>query len=73
MFQVQASRWKVDANARQEAMLQLSSVNLPGGVQVSSMRNAPLPRTIETVFQRRKVESDALKMREFLAEGDVST
>lgn len=35
-------------------MLQLSSVNLPGGVQ------------------RRKVESDALKMREFLAEGDVS-
>ena len=54
-------------------MLQLSSVNLPGGVQVSSMRNAPLPRTIETVFQRRKVESDALKMREFLAEGDVST
>ncbi|KAJ9104961.1 hypothetical protein QFC19_003758 [Naganishia cerealis] len=50
--EVQASRWKVDANARQEAMLQLSSVNLPGGVQ------------------RRKVESDALKMREFLAEGD---
>lgn len=71
MFQVQASRWKVDANARQEAMLQLSSVNLPGGVQVSTIRNA-LAAKIETVFQRRKVESDALKMREFLAEGDVS-
>jgi len=26
-------RWKVDANARQEAVLMLSSVNLPGGVQ----------------------------------------
>lgn len=52
-------------------MLQLSSVNLPGGVQVSTIRNA-LAAKIETVFQRRKVESDALKMREFLAEGDVS-
>ena len=28
-------RWKVDANARQDAVLMLSSVNLPGGVQVS--------------------------------------
>ena len=28
-------RWKVDGNARQEAVLMLSSVNLPGGVQVS--------------------------------------
>ncbi|KAK1924455.1 putative exosome complex exonuclease rrp4 [Papiliotrema laurentii] len=46
-------RWKVDGNARQEAVLMLSSVNLPGGVQ------------------RRKIESDALKMREFLAEGDL--
>jgi hypothetical protein len=27
----------------------------------------------ETSLQRRKVESDALKMREFLAEGDVSS
>lgn len=26
----------------------------------------------ESSLQRRKVESDALKMREFLAEGDVS-
>jgi exosome complex component RRP4 len=52
--EVGSSRWKVDANARQDAVLMLSSVNLPGGVQ------------------RRKIESDALKMREFLAEGDVS-
>lgn len=51
---VGAQRWRVEANARQDAVLMLSSVNLPGGVV------------------RRKIESDALKMREFLAEGDVS-
>jgi exosome complex component RRP4 len=31
--EVQPKRWKVDANARQDAILMLSSVNLPGGVQ----------------------------------------
>lgn len=31
---IQPRRWKVDANARQDAVLMLSSVNLPGGVQV---------------------------------------
>lgn len=55
IVEVAGQRWKVEANARQDAVLMLSSVNLPGGVQ------------------RRKVESDSLKMREFLAEGDVST
>ncbi|BEJ12036.1 hypothetical protein CspHIS471_0204960 [Cutaneotrichosporon sp. HIS471] len=50
---VGAQRWRVEANARQDAVLMLSSVNLPGGVV------------------RRKIESDALKMREFLAEGDL--
>lgn len=54
IVEVGAQRWRVEANARQDAVLMLSSVNLPGGVQ------------------RRRVESDALKMREFLAEGDVS-
>lgn len=54
IVEVGAQRWRVDANGRQDAVLMLSSVNLPGGVQ------------------RRKIESDALKMREFLAEGDVS-
>ncbi|RSH81538.1 exosome non-catalytic core subunit rrp4 [Saitozyma podzolica] len=53
IVEVGSSRWRVDANARQDAVLMLSSVNLPGGVQ------------------RRKIESDALKMREFLAEGDL--
>ncbi|KAF9265421.1 exosome complex exonuclease rrp4 [Marasmius fiardii PR-910] len=31
--EVQARRWKVEANSRQDAVLMLSSVNLPGGVQ----------------------------------------
>jgi len=31
--EVQPRRWKVDANSRQDAILMLSSVNLPGGVQ----------------------------------------
>lgn len=31
--EVQPKRWKVDANSRQDAVLMLSSVNLPGGVQ----------------------------------------
>lgn len=29
-------RWKVDTNARQDANLLLSSVSLPGGVQVNN-------------------------------------
>ena len=36
--QVAGKRWVVDLNARQEATLQLSSVNLPGGVQVRAPR-----------------------------------
>jgi hypothetical protein len=32
---VQPRRWKVDADSRQDAVLMLSSINLPGGVQVS--------------------------------------
>lgn len=34
IVEVGTQRWKVDANARQDAVLMLSSVNLPGGVQV---------------------------------------
>ena len=34
-LQVQPRRWKVDANGRLDAVLMLSYVNLPGGVQVS--------------------------------------
>lgn len=38
-IQVQPRRWKVDANSRQDAVLMLSSVNLPGGVQVQPAGN----------------------------------
>jgi exosome complex component RRP4 len=31
-------RWKVDTNARQDANLLLSSVSLPGGVQVRNKK-----------------------------------
>lgn len=31
--QVAMKRWKIDTNSRQDAMLLLSSINLPGGVQ----------------------------------------
>jgi exosome complex component RRP4 len=41
IVEVGALRWKVEANARQDAVLMLSSVNLPGGVQVG----IPEPRT----------------------------
>jgi exosome complex RNA-binding protein Rrp4 len=34
VIEVVQQRWKVDTNARQDAILALSSVNLPGGVQV---------------------------------------
>lgn len=34
-------RWKVDVNARQDGVLLLSSVNLPGGVQVRGDATRP--------------------------------
>ena len=42
--QVQPRRWKVDANSRQDAVLMLSSVNLPGGVQVRVIQFIYTPR-----------------------------
>jgi exosome complex component RRP4 len=39
IVEVGASRWRVDVHARQDAVLMLSSVNLPGGVQVSHQRS----------------------------------
>ena len=37
---VQPRRWKVGANSRQDAVLMLSSINLPGGVQVGGSEYA---------------------------------
>ena len=39
-FKVQPRRWKVEANSRQDAVLMLSSINLPGGVQVSRLASS---------------------------------
>jgi hypothetical protein len=55
----------------------LSSVNLPGGVQVSPDRGlaaaATATKSHNDLFseQRRKVESDELQMRNFFEEGDL--
>ena len=68
---VQPRRWKVDANGRQDAVLMLSSVNLPGGVQVRTARNTFVPKLTSYFLQRRKLESDELQMRNFFEEGDL--
>jgi exosome complex RNA-binding protein Rrp4 len=42
-------RWKVDVNGRQDAVLLLSSVSLPGGVQVN-IQHVAWNRVILTLF-----------------------
>jgi hypothetical protein len=41
--EVQQKRWKVDTNSRQDSVLLLSSVNLPGGELVCSPFNVASP------------------------------
>ncbi|OBZ74223.1 Exosome complex component RRP4 [Grifola frondosa] len=50
--EVQPRRWKVDANSRQDAVLMLSSVNLPGGVQARKVFDA------EAVYSNRNDDID---------------
>ena len=73
--QVQPRRWKVDAYSRQDAILMLSSVNLPGGVQVGNIFFEIEPTLTFTLLifsiKRRKLESDELQMRGFFEEGDL--
>ena len=65
-LEAQPRWWKVEAKSRQDAVLMLSSINLPGGVQVSgsaSLYNI-WPRAERLLKpQRRKLESDELQMR----------
>jgi len=73
-FKVQPRRWKVDANSRQDAVLMLSSINLPGGVQVRGFTSPwwmRLSVNCASGKQRRKLESDELQMRQFFEEGDL--
>mmetsp|Transcript_5104 Transcript_5104/g.9875 ORF Transcript_5104/g.9875 Transcript_5104/m.9875 type:complete len:322 (-) Transcript_5104:77-1042(-) len=61
-------RWKVDVNARQDAVLMLSSINLPGGVQRR--------RTAEDQLNMRQfyVENDLLsaEVQAFFQDGAMS-
>jgi len=66
--EVQPRRWKVDANARQDAVLMLSSVNLPGGVQRRKLESDELQ--MRNFFE----EGDLLvaEVQAFFADGAMS-
>jgi len=66
--EVQPRRWKVDANARQDAVLMLSSVNLPGGVQRRKLESDELQ--MRNFFE----EGDLLvaEVQGFFADGAMS-
>jgi len=66
--EVAARRWKVDANSRQDAILMLSSVNLPGGVQRRKLESDELQ--MRTFFE----EGDLLvaEVQAFFGDGSMS-
>ncbi|KAF9820864.1 hypothetical protein IEO21_01091 [Rhodonia placenta] len=66
--EVQPRRWKVDANSRQDAVLMLSSVNLPGGVQRRKLESDELQ--MRTFFE----DGDLLvaEVQAFFADGAMS-
>ncbi|EPQ56741.1 hypothetical protein GLOTRDRAFT_115866 [Gloeophyllum trabeum ATCC 11539] len=66
--EVQPKRWKVDANSRQDAVLMLSSVNLPGGVQRRKLESDELQ--MRTFFE----EGDLLvaEVQAFFSDGAMS-
>ena len=61
-------RWKVDAHGRQDAILMLSSINLPGGVQRRKLESDELQ--MRTFFQ----EGDLLvaEVQALMADGSMS-
>lgn len=66
--EVQPRRWKVDAHSRQDAVLMLSSVNLPGGVQRRKLESDELQ--MRTFFE----EGDLLvaEVQAFFSDGAMS-
>ncbi|KAF8998511.1 hypothetical protein BDQ17DRAFT_1328744 [Cyathus striatus] len=66
--EVQPKRWKVDANSRQDAVLMLSSVNLPGGIQRRKLESDELQ--MRNFFE----EGDLLvaEVQAFFADGAMS-
>ena len=66
--EIAGKRWKLDVNARQDAVLQLSAVHLPGGVQ--RRRNA-----VDELNMRRLYGEDDLvsaEVQSFYADGAVA-
>ncbi|CAE6418366.1 unnamed protein product [Rhizoctonia solani] len=65
---VQNKRWKVDVNSRQDGLLMLSSVNLPGGVQRRKLESDELQ--MRTFFE----ESDLLvaEVQSLFSDGSIS-
>ncbi|KAL0955158.1 hypothetical protein HGRIS_004067 [Hohenbuehelia grisea] len=66
--EVQPRRWKVDAHSRQDAVLMLSSVNLPGGIQRRKLESDELQ--MRTFFE----EGDLLvaEVQAFFSDGAMS-
>ncbi|KAI0344704.1 exosome complex exonuclease rrp4 [Trametopsis cervina] len=66
--EVQPRRWKVEAGSRQDAVLMLSSVNLPGGVQRRKLESDELQ--MRTFFE----EGDLLvaEVQAFFSDGAMS-
>ncbi|KAJ7600650.1 exosome complex exonuclease rrp4 [Mycena floridula] len=66
--EVQPRRWKVEANSRQDAVLMLSSVNLPGGVQRRKLESDELQ--MRNFFE----EGDLLvaEVQAFFSDGTMS-
>lgn len=67
-MQVQARRWKVDIGARLDAVLMLSSINLPGGVQRRKLESDELQ------MRNYFAEGDVLvcEVQAFFGDGSVS-
>ena len=77
-----AQRWKLDICAQQDAILQLSAVNLPGSAQVKPNSSGVLvccfPRiklleNSNASLQRRRTIEDELNMRTVFSEGELLT
>lgn len=68
--EVSQKLWKVDINGKQDALLMLSAVNLPGGVLVYIFFFFFFE--IFTLFiKRRRTTSDELQMRSIYVENDL--
>jgi hypothetical protein len=67
-LKVQLRWWNVYTNSRQDTILMLLSINLPGGVQVScsvSLYRVWSRADHLSTPQRRNLEGDELQMRQF--------